>query len=138
MINCQNTSKYPENGYLTPSCDHIVSYPLGWTTYLSRIMPIHNTECDSLYVSAVLRGQNGDYIVKYPHRKPRIWALDPLGWPYSELPPRVKHLFKNEYAYIQYKLYIFVSFNCFKGRVYPAKRNFFIFRHRNFIFGTHM
>ena len=42
-------------------------------------MPVHNTECYLLYVSAVLRGQNGDYIVKYPHREPRIWALDPLG-----------------------------------------------------------
>ena len=42
-------------------------------------MPTHNTECDLLYASANLRGQNGDYIVKYPHREPRIWALDPLG-----------------------------------------------------------
>ena len=41
-------------------------------------MPIHNTGCDLLYVKAVLRGQNGDYIVKYRHRDPQIWALDPL------------------------------------------------------------
>jgi len=27
---------------------------------------------------------------------------------------------------------------CVKGSVYPAKRNFFIFRPRNFIFGTHV